>query len=127
MKHGATKLRDGPENRAGLGAAAMPPCRITGAAKGAAKRGMGMFEGGKDACRSARWRRRLQQRATRKAHAQAFRRWREALRTTRKPWLALECRRGTTQSQQYLMSYIRHMYSREKPGREIGVCDEMRP
>ncbi|CAM2196679.1 protein of unknown function [Paraburkholderia kururiensis] len=29
---------------------------------------------------------------------------------TREPWLDLECRSGAGQSQQYLMSYIRHMY-----------------
>jgi hypothetical protein len=32
------------------------------------------------------------------------------LKTARKPLLDKECRRGPTQSQQYLMSYIRHMY-----------------
>jgi hypothetical protein len=32
------------------------------------------------------------------------------LETTRKPLLDKECRSGLRQSQQYLMSYIRHKY-----------------
>lgn len=44
----------------------------------------------------------------------------------RKPLLAKECRSRDTQSQQYLMSYIRHIYCRERSGRRLGLYDEMR-
>src|ERR1700738_3152019 len=39
---------------------------------------------------------------------------------------ATECRSAPHQSQPYLMSYIRHMISGEKPGRPSRVCVEMR-
>jgi hypothetical protein len=42
------------------------------------------------------------------------------------PLLALECRSRPTQSQQYLMSYIRHIYCRESNRRQTGLYDEMR-
>jgi len=48
------------------------------------------------------------------------------LETTRKPLLDKECRSGLTQSQQYLMSYIRHKYRPEIGGRRSALYDEMR-
>jgi hypothetical protein len=48
------------------------------------------------------------------------------LETTRKPLLDKECRSGPTQSQQYLMSYIRHMFRPETGRRRSALYDEMR-
>ncbi|CAB3774566.1 hypothetical protein LMG29542_07944 [Paraburkholderia humisilvae] len=48
------------------------------------------------------------------------------LKTTRKPLLDKECRSGRTQSQQYLMSYIRHKYQPKMCGRQATLYDEMR-
>ena len=45
---------------------------------------------------------------------------------TRKPLLDKECRSRNRQSQQYLMSYIRHIYRGENPRRPPALCDEMR-
>ena len=44
----------------------------------------------------------------------------------RKPLLDKECRSRQRQSQQYLMSYIRHIYRREKSRRAPALYDEMR-
>jgi hypothetical protein len=49
-----------------------------------------------------------------------------AVKFTLEPSLALECRSRPTQSQQYLMSYIRHIYYRESNRRQPGLYDEMR-
>jgi hypothetical protein len=46
--------------------------------------------------------------------------------TTRKPLLDKECRIQATQSQPYLMSYIRHNYYGKKSGRREALCVEMR-
>jgi hypothetical protein len=45
---------------------------------------------------------------------------------TRKPLLDKECRSRNRQSQQYLMSYIRHIYRGENPRRPLALYDEMR-
>jgi hypothetical protein len=47
-------------------------------------------------------------------------------KTTRKPLLDKECRSALTQSQQYLMSYIRHKFRPEIGGRPSALYDEMR-
>jgi len=44
----------------------------------------------------------------------------------RKPLLDKECRSRQTQSQPYLMSYIRHIYCRGNAGRGPALYDEMR-
>jgi hypothetical protein len=49
-----------------------------------------------------------------------------AAKKTRKPLFDKECRSRQTQSQHYLMSYIRHIYGREKSGRTPALYDEMR-